>query len=96
MDIKERAKQLFKAGKKEEEIVKILADETEIDILFQTATQGLKTAWEQYQGEDKASFNVAMDNIAAVGKNITQLRKLLEQQKTGIETSGAVIAPVTK
>lgn len=96
INTKERAKQLLKAGKTEVEIVKILAFETEVDTLFQTTTQGLKTAWEQYQGDDKASLNVAIDNLAAVSKNISQLRKLLEQQKTGVETPGVATIPVGK
>ena len=89
----ERAKELIKAGKSEEDIIKILAEETEVDTLFQTATQGLKTAWEQYQGDDMASLNVAIDNLAACGKNITELRKILEQSKVGVETPGAVPQP---
>jgi len=94
IDTKERAKQLLKAGKTENEIIKILAEETEVDTLFQTATMGLKTAWESYQGSDKASLNVCIDNLAAVGKNITQLRKILEERKSGVEQPGAETTPV--
>jgi ABC-type oligopeptide transport system substrate-binding subunit len=96
MDMKERAKQLLKAGKTEKEIEIILAEETEVETLFQTVTTGLKTAWESYKGSDMASLNVNVDNLAAVSKNITQLRKLLEQKKVGVEQPGASTEPVLK
>ena len=96
VDLKGYAKELLIAKKPNEEIIKIIAEETQIDTLFQTVTEGLKVAYESYKGPDIASLNVCIDNLASVSKNIGQLKKLLEDKKAGVTEPGAIVTPVTK
>ena len=89
----DRIKELVKAGKPNDEIKKIIAEETDIELLFQTVTTGLKTAWDSYKGPDMASLNVAVDNLNAVRKNVAQLTKLLEEKKANATQPGAGAPP---
>lgn len=93
MDKKTRIKMLIAKKLNDEQIEILVAEHDDINVAFQTVAKGVQTALESYDKGDVAGLNVAIDNLAAARKNISDLEKKLTEQRDNLTRSEVAVAP---